>query len=210
MAGERRIAVGIAERADREARARPLIFRRRLGDDAGGQDGLGIAIAPLSDVIFLHAVDGGLVPPAGTGEAAHVGDMDRREIGRELDDHSPAVGEVHDQQIVGIDRPPVRGGRGGDHLRRLGRARHRRRPPGGGGGSALGAGGEEDEGGEGGELAHERSSQLPAWSTQDARQSSPGGDLIPIGGRAPRLRLRLALSRAWQNSPLAGRGALPP
>ena len=78
------------------AHIRPAAARRR---PAGSGD-LGVAIAPLGDIIVLHPVDGGVVPPAGAGEAADVGDMDRREIGRELDDHRAAVGQIDDQQIL--------------------------------------------------------------------------------------------------------------
>ena len=100
-AGARRIVVGVAEWPDRKALQRAMIFGGRLGDDAGRKRLGALVIAPLDDVIVLDAVDCRAAPPAAFGQRADVGDMDRREFGRELDHDPRAIAKIHDQQVVG-------------------------------------------------------------------------------------------------------------
>ena len=141
-AGGGGIGVGGTERGDHEAGRGSRIFGRRLGDDALGQRLVAFVIAPLDDIIVLDAVDFGPVPPAAAGQCADVGDVNRRERGRELHHHFAATGQLEHQQILGRDGAPVGPGRGGDDVaRRLG----------------LGNGGcsqREREQGKGGESAH--------------------------------------------------------
>jgi len=129
IAGLSGIGIGRPRRHGRQAGERTFIFCGRGALDALRQRHLSIPIAPLRDIIVLHAIDGCVVPPAGAGEGADVGDMHRREFGRELNDDAAIVGQVHDQQILGRNLLPVGGRGGGDHLRRLGRPLHRHRPP---------------------------------------------------------------------------------
>jgi len=69
-------------------------------------------IAPLHDIIVLHPVDAGAVPPVGGGELADIADPALREGRRHQLDYDAAGivvcigGEVQDQQIAGCDRHP--------------------------------------------------------------------------------------------------------
>ena len=52
------------------------------------------------------------------GQRLDIGDVDGRELRRELDDDAAAAGELHHQQIVGIDRAPRACRRGRDDVAR--------------------------------------------------------------------------------------------
>ena len=73
-----------------EARAGAVIFGRRLGDDARGQRLVAFVVAPLGDIIVLHAIDARRANSL-FRQRADVGDVDRGEGRRELDHHALAV-----------------------------------------------------------------------------------------------------------------------
>ncbi len=105
IAGPRRI--GIAPRQHRyPVPSLPVILRRWIGDDPRLRLLLG-GIAPLHDVIVLHAVHALAVPPARGGQLADIVDMDRRVTGREPDDDPPIPRQRHHQQLVGRDLAPI-------------------------------------------------------------------------------------------------------
>ena len=131
--------------ADRLARRRvvPLVRRdQAIGQRLGLARAFGIVvigIAPLGDIIVLHAVDGDVVEPAGTRERANVRNPVLAERRRHELDHHLAFRSVrsgsqgHHQQIFGRDDDPfVRGGLI-DDLRRRGRRRRCLLREGGGG-----------------------------------------------------------------------------
>ena len=108
---------------------------RHLGDSRRQRLGLGlvlrIGIAPLHDIIVLHAYDRGVVPPVRGCQLADVANPAAAEgRGHQLDDHAarPALRigrKVHHQQIVRRDTHPVALRRGGDNVSRprIGRRR---------------------------------------------------------------------------------------
>ena len=119
-----------------------------------------------------------------------------------------AVGEVHDQQILGIDRPPVGRGRIGDHLGRLGRAGDRRRPPEGVarrglgrlGHDGRGAGGEQGGGGNGGETAHENPLSVGSHQASANRRGQAARPDWTWRRNPPRLatiRQEASMKHAW-------------
>jgi hypothetical protein len=93
-----------------------MIFGRRLGDDTRGEGLLALVIAPLRYIIVLHTINGGAIPPAAIGKRADIGDVDRRELGRQLHHHVPAATELEQQQVFGGDLPPVGARRCGDDV----------------------------------------------------------------------------------------------
>ena len=97
-----------------------MIFRRRFFDDGRGKRLVAVIIAPLRDIIILHAINCRALPIARSGERADVGDMDRGEQRRELDHDALAILEVYHHQIVGRDRLPLAWFRFGDDPRRGG------------------------------------------------------------------------------------------
>ncbi len=120
--------IGVARRhwPEGKPRQRPLIFGGRMRDDPRGQRRrLLVGARPLHDIIVLHALDRAAIEPAGADERANVGDMDGCEAGRELDRDMRPAGQIHQQQVLGRDRPPRIGGRRGDDL--AGRERRRGR-----------------------------------------------------------------------------------
>ena len=100
------------------------------GDDAKslGQRLLLARVAPLHDIIVLHAVDARPVPPLRRRKLPDIAYPALREGRRDqLDHHTPGLSgqrrQVHHQQIGCRNRHPVRSGRGGDDLRRRERGR---------------------------------------------------------------------------------------
>ena len=59
---------------------------------------IGIGVAELHDEIVLRAIDAGAVPEAASRHRLDVGDVRRRESGRQFDDHAPA-GQFHVQRV---------------------------------------------------------------------------------------------------------------
>ena len=77
---------------------------------------LRVRIAPLRDVVVLHALDPESVEIALARQRLNIRDVVRSELRRELDDDPPGR-QVHVERVLRIDRPPVGRSRGGQHFR---------------------------------------------------------------------------------------------
>ena len=144
MSGLGGISVAIAHRPEAEPGERPCIFGRRASDDPGRQRLLLGRVAPLGDIIVLDPVDRDPGEPTAARERLDIGDMHRREGGRERDDDPLPAVEIDHQQISGGHRYPGAGGRPGDDVRRrrrggrrCGSGKQRQEEGGGGSGQAF-------------------------------------------------------------------------
>ena len=75
----------IGEGDQEQVAHRKIIFFGRIPLDALRQRLVHACIAPLHDIIVLHAIDVDAVIPAFPSEPADIGDMDRRETGCQFD-----------------------------------------------------------------------------------------------------------------------------
>ena len=89
-ARRRGIGIGRAQGRDPKALQAARIFGRRLGIDARGPRLFALVIAPLRDIIVLHPIDRRARPIAASRQRLDIGDVNRREARRELEDDSAA------------------------------------------------------------------------------------------------------------------------
>ena len=130
-----RVHIAVGQARERHARGDGGVeFRRDLAD-AGRHRMAIVGVAPLRHVIVLHADDGQGIEIPRPGQGFDVGHVQRREAGRQFDDH-PAAGQFDVQGVVRVERPPIRRAGGGQNLRHGGvrsrRARDRAGLRGGG------------------------------------------------------------------------------
>ena len=97
----------IGEGDQEQVAHRKIIFFGRIPLDALRQRLVHACIAPLHDIIVLHAIDVDAVIPAFPSEPADIGDMDRRETGCQFDINLRPVVKCHHQQIFRQYRPPL-------------------------------------------------------------------------------------------------------
>ena len=110
----RRVIVRIPEGPYRKPLDRARIFGWRLRDDSRRQRVLAVVLAPLDDIIVLNPVDCRFVPPTRPCQRTNIRNMNRCELGRELDHDPRAAFQLHHQKIVRIDLAPSAWRSGGD------------------------------------------------------------------------------------------------
>ncbi len=110
-----RVAVAIRQRRERQPRAR---FHRELGRQrlpGAAQAALALRVAPLHDEVVLRPDHGQPVEVLFAHEGADVGDVLRRECRRQLD-HDAARRELQVERRLRVERTPVRGRGGCQHV----------------------------------------------------------------------------------------------